>query len=59
MLTSDQIKTLSIELLLNKPITVHGLEAEEFIVKFKKDMAEAKRKGWILELPFEVPDVKS
>jgi len=53
-LTATEINKIMIDMLTDQPQRVQGLEADEFRVAFAKDIAFAKEKGWILDIPAEI-----
>jgi hypothetical protein len=57
MLTVEQMTQIAVDLLLGRTPQSKGKEAEEFIARLKKDIDALKKKGYIIELPFEIPDV--
>lgn len=57
MLTSDQIEKLCMQELLGKPSGIKGKEAEAFLTAFRNDIQTARKNKWIIELPFEIPDM--
>ena len=56
MLTTDQIKKLTLDTIFGKPLRVVGKEADEFVAKLKVDLEFAKQNGWTIELPFDMED---
>jgi hypothetical protein len=56
-LTAEQIVTITIDKVTNSPPRIEGKEADEFRAKLDKDIALCKKNGWVLSLPFEVPDI--
>jgi len=57
MLTTDQIVMITIDTMLRKPQRVIGKEAEEFKASLEKDLEVAKKNGWQIEIPFEIPAI--
>lgn len=58
MLTSDQVELLTQQVILGLPLTISGEEAESFCASLRKDIEKAKKNKWVIELPFEIPDIK-
>lgn len=56
-LTSDEIASIAVDVGLGRPLRIKGAEAEKMAVAIKKDMEIAKAKGWVLDIPFEIPSV--
>lgn len=57
MLTSEQIEKIVIDFMLGNKPRVTGVEVDQFLEKFAKDVELAQKNGWTLELPFEIPDM--
>jgi len=58
MLTHDEMTTLMRDYLAGRRSSVTGKDADAFLEEFKKDVELAKRKGWTIEIPFEIPDLE-
>jgi hypothetical protein len=55
-LTSKEIEQIAKDEMRGVKPTIKGKDADEFRKRFAVDMALAKEKGWIIELPFEIPE---
>lgn len=55
-LTTEETEQITVDVLTGKPPRVQGPEADKLRAALEKDIALAKKKGWIIELPFEIPD---
>lgn len=55
MVTGEQAIQIASEMLAGKPVSVEGRDSEEFQRQFRQDMDLAKRNGWTIELPSEIP----
>ena len=53
-MTTDERKMICLDMLNGRPPRVKGKEADEYRVKFQKEMDEAEKKGHVIELPFEI-----
>jgi len=53
MIFTDRRAKLAQEVILDKPDTAKNAEEKSFKRGIKKDHAEAKRKGWVLDIPAE------
>ena len=52
-LTSTQVEKITLDLILGKPASITGPEADAFRVKLQKDLDFAKENGYTIELPFD------
>jgi hypothetical protein len=59
MLTSDEVEKIVIDVMTNQSPRVTGKEADDFRIRFATDVALAKKNGWSIELPFEIPDIST
>jgi hypothetical protein len=59
MLTSDEIQTIAKEIMNGLPVSIKGVDADKFAAELKEDLALAKKNGWIIELPHEIPDLST
>lgn len=53
MLNSTQIQKITLDMMLGRPPSVKGAEADAFRVKLQKDLDFAKANGYQIELPFD------
>ena len=53
MLTTDQIHTITVEVLTGKPPSFHSDEADKYRAELEKEAKEAKKNGIVLEIPGE------
>jgi len=57
MLTSEEVEIIAIDMLTNSAPRITGADADAFRVLLQADIDLAKKNNWVLELPFEIPDV--
>ncbi len=57
MLSNDEMVKIMQDMLANRKPELKNDEAKNFAKMFEQDMELAARKGWIIELPFEISDV--
>ncbi len=57
MLSHDEMIKIAKDMMENREPKLKSEEAREFADMFRQDMELAARKGWIIELPFEISDV--
>ena len=55
MLTVEQMTTILIDVDNGTPREYQSEEAREFRKQMDKEVAEIKAKGWVVEIPFELP----
>ncbi len=53
-LTTEEINKLAVERMTGKPQSIKGSEADEFLKELDRDIADAKKKGYVLEIPHEL-----
>jgi|WetSurMetagenome_2_1015567.scaffolds.fasta_scaffold496419_2 hypothetical protein len=58
-LTSEQITQIALDMLAHRKPSITGRDADDFRVAFQRDIDLAEKKGWKIELPFEVPDISN
>ena len=53
-LTSEQVVRIASDVLNGRPPSIKSKEADAFRKEFAKDVAKARRNGWVIELPSEI-----
>lgn len=54
MLTTEQLESITVDVVNGRPLRVKGKEAERYAMELRKDVLLAKRKGWSIEIPGEI-----
>lgn len=58
MLTQEQVNRIAVEFLKGQTPTIKGAEADALREQLKKDVEAIRKKGYVVELPFEWQDPK-
>ena len=56
MLTTDQINTILMDMLLKRKPTITGPEADALRVEIKADLERIDKDKGVAEVPYEIPD---
>jgi hypothetical protein len=48
---------ITVDLVNGAEPRVKGQEADDFRKKLQPEIDEAKKNGWTIEIPFEIPDI--
>ena len=54
---SKAVEKILVEMLVGKEPSIKGAEADKVRASLQKDIDLAKKNGWAIEIPFEIPDL--
>jgi hypothetical protein len=57
MLTHDEMVKIMKDMMAGRQPVLENEEAKQFAAVFTEDIAIAKKNGWTIEIPSEIPDV--